>query len=236
MLDFHTHILPGIDDGSQSAEESIEIINCLIKQGIKKIVLTPHFYAYKTGIDEFCEKRDDSLAILKAEIEKTNTDVELYLGTEVLYFDEIWRIKELSQLKIKGTNYIMVEMPFKRWTDSQIDAVIKIQGLGMTPIIAHIDRHVKEQKNMNVFYKLAQNGVIFQVNTDFVDHFFVRRKIIKLFKKKLISLIGTDCHNMQSRRPEYTKAIRYLEKKLTLNELNRFSAMQRFIMKTAEKV
>ena len=236
MIDFHTHILPGIDDGSSSTAESINMLKSLESQGVKKVVFTPHFYAYSNDIEEFCKNRRHSFRKLKRELLKTDINIEIYLGCEVLYFDEIWCVQNLEKLCLSGTKYILVEMPFSRWTRSMVEAFMKIQEQGITPIIAHVDRYLRYNSNLDVFFDLAENGIFFQVNSDFIKHVLLRNKIIKLFKYGLIRSIGSDCHGMKRRTPDYIEAIDFLKKKLSKEEFEEFEKHQKRIMHGAKKV
>ena len=103
MIDIHTHILPCIDDGSPSVEVSIEMLRSLSEQGVKKVVLTPHFYAYRTDVESFVKKQEKALNALLEGLKKTPVDISLYLGAEVLYFDDVWAVDNLDALTIKGT-------------------------------------------------------------------------------------------------------------------------------------
>ena len=132
MIDFHTHILPEVDDGSVNAQMSVAMLKELKNQGIKKVVLTPHFYAYASSAEVFAERRETSKQELLLELQKNPVDIELYLGCEVLYFEELWRIESLKDFSIKGTEYILVEMPFVPWPENMVRGVEKLIGKGFT--------------------------------------------------------------------------------------------------------
>lgn len=221
MLDFHTHILPAIDDGSQTAEQSLKMLCMLKEQGVNKVLLTPHFYAYESDVESFIVKRNSSLKKLKKIIEDRHIDMDLYLGCEVLYFDELWRIDDLKKLCINGTSCLLVEMPFSQWTDSDINGVLKLISKGVTPVIAHFDRYVKYQNTMKCFYTLLDAGVLFQMNCSYLTSIFTRRKGLSFIKKGMVSFLGTDCHNTLDRKPNYGEAVCYLKKNISPTKLNR---------------
>ncbi len=222
MLDFHTHILPSVDDGSSSAEESLKMLKALKEQGVDKVVLTPHFYAYASDIKSFLYDREKALDTLKERIRGENLGIGLYLGCEVLYFDEIWRIDDIKKLCIDGTQYMLVEMPFAAWTDSCVNGVVNLMSRGITPVIAHFDRYIKYQHGMHVFYDLINEGALLQMNCGYINRFLTRGKAISFLKKGIVSFIGTDCHNMADRQPNYAAAIKHIEKGLSAHRFETF--------------
>lgn len=236
MIDIHTHILPCIDDGSPDVEISIKMLRSLSEQGVRKVVLTPHFYAYRTDVETFSQKRENSLNVLLEELKKLNVDISLYLGAEVLYFDDIWTVDNLDLLTIKGTKYIIVEMPFTRWTDTMIDKVSKLISKGYIPIIAHIDRYISKQKGLSYFYQLAELGALLQVNLSSVLSFYNRLRLKPLFKKGVITLFGTDCHNMDARLPMYKDCLPYIKKMVSEDRYQYMIDRQNYILKKAQKI
>ena len=233
MIDFHTHVLPSVDDGSSSVEESIRMINSMEEQGVEKVVLTPHFYAYRTDVNTFFSNRRSAEKLLSCHLRENGINVSLYPAAEVLYFDEIWRIDDMEKLCIGGTNYVMVEMPFGKWTDAMIRNLEKLSARGFVPIIAHFDRYIKFQHGMKRFYELLEIGALLQMNADYLTNFWTRRKALSFFKRGLVSALGSDCHNMTSRPPEIKGAYDYLKAHLSEGQMNRFISQQRVIIKNA---
>lgn len=233
MIDFHTHVLPSVDDGSSSVEESIRMLKSMEKQGVKKVVLTPHFYAYRTDVNTFFSNRRSAEKLLYCDLRENGINVSLYPAAEVLYFDEIWRIDDMEKLCIKGTNYVMVEMPFGKWTDAMIRNLEKLSAKGFVPIIAHFDRYIKFQHGMKRFYELLEIGALLQMNADYLTNFWTRRKALSFFKRGLVSALGSDCHNMSSRPPEIKGAYDYLKAHLSGEQMNRFISQQKMIIKNA---
>lgn len=236
MVDFHTHILPGIDDGSTNATESLKMLRMLEEQGIKKVVLTPHFYAYSSDVEQFNKNRESSLEKLLEELGKTPVNIELYLGCEVLYFDELWRIEGLSEFCIKGTDCIIVEMPFSEWTDSVVGGVEKLISKGLTPIIAHFERYLKYKGNEEKIYELVAMGAVLQVNCECFNKFFKRRKALGYLRKGYICAMGSDCHNLLDRAPNCKVAYDLIRKKLGKREYTELIARQSLLLKNAYKV
>ena len=211
MIDFHTHILPGMDDGSSSSEESIEMLKALESQGVDGVVLTPHFYAYKTDMNTFLKTRRDSFDRLVSEMRKNDVKVDLYLGAEVLYFNELWRVDDLQQLCIEGTKYLVLEMPFSKWSDAMINGVGKLVSRGYNPIIAHFNRYVRIHKSTRQVQELVNAGAMLQLNCNCFENPFKRSWASSMLKKGMVSALGTDCHDMKGRKPDYSVAYSYID-------------------------
>lgn len=211
MIDFHTHILPNVDDGSNSIEQSLEMLNILKGQGVNTLLLTPHFYANDESVDEFIDRRNNAYIRL---LEKTMETPELILGAEVRYYDGISHLQDLKKLRIEGTRFLLLEMPFNRWTDYAINEIIDIASRGkITLVLAHIERYLPVLSN-KVIELLSNHGVLFQVNASFFDGFVKSRKAVKMLKQNLIHFIGTDSHNTDDRAPNMDVAKNAINKKV----------------------
>ncbi len=236
MIDFHTHILPEVDDGSTSLEMSVALLKELKNQGVEKVLLTPHFYAYASSVETFAERREDSLQELLLELKKNPVDIELYLGCEVLYFEELWRIEQLKEFCIKGTEYILVEMPFAPWTENMVRGVERIIGKGLTPVIAHFERYMKYKGNREKLYELVEIGSLLQMNCKYINDFKTRRRAVKLIKSGAVFAIGSDCHNLSDRAPDYSQAVNILQRKLSDAELKQLLSRPNSVLKGAERI
>ncbi|MCD8230649.1 MAG: capsular polysaccharide biosynthesis protein [Clostridiales bacterium] len=200
MIDFHSHILPGIDDGSSSMAESLQMLRISRQKGVEKMVATPHFYAAKESPEEFLKRRDTSWRLLSSLHKADMPDV--YVGAEVYYYTGISRTDDIQKLCIGGTNVLLLEMPFHRWPERMIQEVISLaQGGDLTVLLAHIDRYLDSQKP-DIWKLLAANGVLFQVNASFfLDGWKSKRKAFRMLREGKIAVLGSDCHNMKDRKP-----------------------------------
>lgn len=212
MIDFHSHILPLMDDGSKSNEESIKMLKLLKEQGINTVVATPHFYPEVESVDEFLKRRNVSFSELKRELVSDLPDI--ILGAEVKFYPGISRMDGIEKLCIENSRVLLLEMPFTYWTELTIKEVIDIANLkNITVVLAHIDRYFSYQ-NDKIWNRLFESGILMQVNSDSLLTFFSRCKVIKFFKKNMIHFIGSDCHNLISRPPKICDAIQIISKKL----------------------
>lgn len=215
MIDFHSHILPNIDDGSSSTDESLEMLILSKKHGINYILATPHFYIKRTDIERFLEKRASAYERLVEKI-GDNKDVPIIkLGAEVYFFNGIGSMDNLEKLCIENTNYMLLEMPFEMWSERilrEVNNIINTKGI--TPIIAHIERYIPFQKDFSIIQKLIDMDVFIQMNGEFINGLLSRRRAIEFLKNDIVQLIGSDCHNMKTRKPNLDKAYSIIEKKL----------------------
>lgn len=236
MIDFHTHILPGIDDGSASAEESVKMLKLLQEQGVSRVLLTPHFYAHYNSVDEFAENREKAVDTLLKALSDEKLEMKLYLGCEVLYFDELWRIDNLKELCIQGTKCLLLEMPFSIWNEGVIQCVENLVSKGYTPIIAHFDRYLAYKGNLEKIYKMIEAGALLQMNCSYLNNFLKKRKAIKFIKKGIVFAIGSDAHNLTSRMPDFLPAAKFLKKKLSERQYLRFISRQKNLLNMAEEL
>ena len=210
MLDIHTHILPEIDDGSSSVEQSIEMISMLVEQGVDKIVFTPHFYAEMEAPEQFLERRHEAYQKLLPYLKEQFPDSRFRLGTEICYYIGVSVMEDKKRLCIEGTPLFLLELPMCKWERSVITEVKElVRSEQVIVTLAHIDRYF-DFNPLSVFEELARMGVLMQLNADFALEKRHRRFIKKLAKKGLLHFIGTDAHNTGARCPRYEDAMRNL--------------------------
>lgn len=210
MTDFHSHILPQVDDGSESIEESLMMLEALSTQGVHRVVATPHFYANDESVGRFLERRQQAYDLLN---NSSSENPQIILGAEVKFYDGISRLDELKSLCVQGTKLLLLEMPFSKWTEYTVRELIDISSDGrVTVVLAHFDRYLSFQSS-EVWYRLLDSGILMQMNADYINNFFSRHKAISFFKKGTVHFLGSDCHNMNYRAPDIGKAISILEKK-----------------------
>ena len=126
MIDWHTHILPGMDDGSCDVAESIAMINMQMTQGVKTVIATPHFYANDEAVESFLERRKQTLEILKAKLPQDAPEIRL--GAEVKYYQGISRMADLKALRIEGSKLLLLEMPMSSWTENMIRELLEMSS------------------------------------------------------------------------------------------------------------
>lgn len=202
LADFHTHILPGIDDGSKNLEQSMEMLRRQAEQGVRQVVATPHFYADHQDLDLFLANRREAEQTLRKEMEGNSELPCLYVGAEVSFFEGISHFERLPELAIVGTNCVMVEMPMRRWSERNLQELAEIrQNFKLTPIMAHVERYLGLPGGRDLPNRLAELPVYMQVNAGFFERRRTRKMALKMLWYDQIHLIGSDCHNLEDRSP-----------------------------------
>ena len=121
IIDMHCHILPGVDDGAKDLETSLAMLEASRDQGVQCMVATPHFYATRDRVDAFLARREAAWEVLKS---RMGSDFpEVMLGAEVAFFQGISRAERLDALRIEGTSSMLLEMPFRPWSQGDVDEV-----------------------------------------------------------------------------------------------------------------
>lgn len=212
MIDFHSHVLPAIDDGSQNVEESMEMLRALKRQGVDTVVATSHFYATHRSPQSYVQHRDAAFEELKQVL--TDDCPRIILGAEVLYFPGISHMDELGSLCIEGTDLLLLEMPFTTWSEAMIAEVNEMaRSHRVQLMMAHIERYFFKQR-VSVWDGFLREGILMQSNADFFLPFWEGRKALKLLREGRIHLLGTDCHNMGDRRPRMDEAVARIRRSL----------------------
>ena len=212
FVDFHSHVLPGIDDGSKSPEESVKLLDMLAHQGVEIVVATPHYNPSRENVTQFDQRRREALEDLRR---FANGDMpQILLGAEVAYYSGISGIEELDKLCIEGTRLLLLEMPMAKWSKYTIDELINLSSTrGIIPIIAHIERCIAMQ-GREVMDTLCQNEVLMQINASFIIRIVTRMKAIRFLSNRVVQIIGSDCHGVNLRPPRLDEAYKIVEKRL----------------------
>lgn len=201
----HSHILPGIDDGSPDVETSLKMIAKLQAQGAKSIICTPHYYSDSLSLDDFLRKRNAAYETLKAALPARSP--KILLGAEVYISRYLFGNENLQRIRIDSTKYALIEHSFgEEFSEKAYDRLVSLLcDWGVTPILAHIERYGALMENTKTLDALLELGCIAQVNiSSFADERRkIKKKLFKYLETGKIALIGSDCHNMTSRPPEY---------------------------------
>jgi len=220
MIDFHSHVLPGMDDGSKNVEESTKMIEESFSQGVQMIVATPHFYPWLEKPEDFLLRRASAIQALTLPL------ANIRVGAEVAYYDGIVYSEDIELLKISDTDFLLVEMPMTVWTKRMLDSLHTIENrTKLKVVIAHLDRYLRVQKRTNNIDYVCDNFFI-QVNADYLINRGTQRKALKLINENNVDFIGSDCHNLTSRPPNMGEAYQMIEKKLGIKSVNAFNDKQ----------
>ena len=187
MVDIHTHILPNVDDGSNSLELSNDLLKLEYDNGVDVVVFTPHVNA----------ANKDNVSLLKEKFETFKSNykgpLKLLLGSEIYYYHGMYQdLKDNKCLTINDSNFVLVEFSTRMETDI-CNIVYEIKRLGYTPIIAHIERYL--YLNFNDYLEIKKLGALIQVNAHSFEISSLKKNIKFLMKNKLVDFIASDCHN-----------------------------------------
>ncbi len=223
LYDLHTHILPGVDDGAKSIEDSISLIESLKNNGVENVCFTPHFYTHKESMQDFLTRRNAAFSELKPNLP---SDMNFKLGAEVyvtkyLFSEE----RDLSLLCIENTPYMITEFSYQStFSDSTMNLIRRIRDFGIIPIIPHIERYPTLMKNKKVLNELVYMGVILQSNVSSFINGSNKRKLISFIKKNYIDLLSTDAHSLERNSPEdIPDALGFIAKKASSDVIASFN-------------
>lgn len=186
-IDFHSHILPRADHGSDSIATSKKQLEHLKSGGIDTVIATPHFYPNRHSVNDFIARREKAYS----EICKENTfGIQILKGAELLVSPSLEKMEGLDRLTVNGTKAILLEMPMSdTWSSGLVEAVDAIRNAGYTPVMAHINRYTENQSDI-----LAELGVTFQLNASCLCKLFGKRRFLNLAENGYVSALGTDIH------------------------------------------
>ena len=227
LTDFHSHILPGIDDGSGSVEESLAMLRMAAQQGICRVIATPHFYPQYDTPAAFLEKRDCAQGLLRSAMAEHNDLPEIEMGAEVYFFHGMCESDQLLQLTICEKRCILIEMPPAPWTEEmfrELEAIYTQRGV--VPIIAHIDRYIRPWRTYGIVRRLAQLPVLVQANASFFLEKRTASMAMRMLKAGQIHLLGSDCHNISTRKPNLGPAVTQICCKLGDGAVQRIQAYE----------
>lgn len=217
MIDFHSHFLPGMDDGAKDTKTAIQMLKTVKNQGVETIVATPHFYCNGRTVEGFIRKRQaafDHLMKRIAEQGEENNIPEIKLGCEVHLSISLGELEDVDKLCIEGTDYLLLEMPYQLWQPWMYEMIYSIAAnFKVKPIMAHIERYADINRNIETYYNLFNMQILGQANADSFLSFGSRRFLSKLIDGNCIHVIGTDMHNMESRPPKMDEAMIKINKK-----------------------
>lgn len=223
-VDMHSHLIPGIDDGSQSLEESVALVRRLEGYGLRKLITTPHV------MTEFYKNTPEiihsGLERLKEELVKENISIEIGAAAEY-YLDEIFleRITNGDKLLTFGKNHVLVETGFMSKPGMLLESFFQLEMAGYQPVLAHPERYLYLHQDMELLESMVDRNINFQLNLLSITGYYskpVKKFAEKLIDEGLVKLVGTDCHN--ERYLDYMEKLtdeKYFQKLQSLDLLNR---------------
>lgn len=213
--DLHSHILPGLDDGSHSPAESIELLKMEAAQGIDRVMATPHFYARHDRPEVFLVKRKGAEMRLREEMEKHPGLPRVAVGAEVHYFCGMSQSEALPELTMGQSTCILVELDEAPWGESVFQELEHLsRDRGFTPVIAHVERYMLPFSGDRHLRRLMELPVLMQANAGFFLNVRTRHRALGMLEKRQIHVLGSDCHDLLYRPPRLGEAVGLIQKKL----------------------
>lgn len=215
MLDMHAHILPGVDDGPAILEESMELIELAIAEGISDIIATSH--AYSPHYDVPKAKVLEQIALLTKEVSNRNLSIRIHAGQEIRIQDfVIEKLRTNEALTLAGSKYVLLELPSSGIPAYTINIIQEILNLNKVPIIAHPERNRAIADKPARLARLINHGALAQVTAGSVAGHFgknIQKLSMQLIDANLIHTYGSDVHNSSTRPFLFEKGLDYLEKR-----------------------
>ena len=222
MIDIHNHLLYGVDDGSKSVEDSIQIIEELSKIGYTDIILTPHYISNT----KYNSSRKNNLVILdslKKELDDRNISINLYLGNEIYINHHITDLLDLGEISsLNGSKYLLIELPMNGEYD-YMDVFEDLIYDGYKVILAHPERYHAFQKDFDKIYELEEIGVFFQCNIESILGSYGKgavKMVKRMYKEKKVSFLATDIHHKKRDYGKFEKAKKKIRKYLSSSQLD----------------
>lgn len=195
--DIHSHLIPGIDDGAKTIEESLDMIRELHLLGYKKLITTPHIMSdYQKNTQEGIL---EGLQKLREAVKKEDIPIDLEAAAEYYADFELEAKIEQNDLLTFGDNYVLFELSFLNLPENLSKIIFKLHTSGYKPVIAHVERYAYWHNNFDAYRQLKDADVLFQLNiSSLAGHYSPQIKKVaeRLIDNDMIELLGTDCHSM----------------------------------------
>lgn len=198
MIDIHSHILPGVDDGARTLADSIELVRELAESGVTDIIATPHYVAETRYVHD---RQEESriLSDLRTELTKEGIQVNVFLGNEIYIDKSIASLLEEGKIStMAGSNYLLVELPLDGEFSNYEDILKDLMGAGYKVILAHPERYRIVQKNYELIKEWTNWGIKIQCNLGSIMGEYgksAKKLVKKMIKDDLVFAFGSDIHH-----------------------------------------
>ena len=219
MIDIHNHIIQGVDDGSKDLAMSLDMAKIYIKNGINKVIATPHYIEKDS---KSLTRNTEALEILRKELESQEIPLEVYLGNEVYISMNVLKdIEEKRVATLAGSRYVLMEFPMREIPIYAENVIYDLLINGYVPIIAHPERYIKIQEDPNILLEFLKKGALAQLNLPSLEGLYgktVQETAKILLEHRMVQFVGTDAHTNRRRSPEGSDALGMLEKIVSSRE------------------
>lgn len=199
LVDMHSHLLPMLDDGSDSFEDSIHLLRQLQEMGYQKLIMTPHIMGdfFKNSPDTILPRLEE----LRKKAKENNIPIQLEAAAEY-YLDE-WFMQKLERnekLLSFGDNYLLFELSYINESAYVNEAIFALKSLGYKPVLAHPERYVFWHGNTKAIKEIHERGVLLQVNINSLTGYYnkgAQRMAEELINLGIVQMLGSDCHGIR---------------------------------------
>lgn len=227
MIDIHSHIIPNIDDGARSVEETFNILKEAQEAGFTDVILTSHFLLnyYETNAQELIFWKEKLQEVLK----KQGTKINLHSGMEIYITNQMEELLENKKiLTLANSRYMLIELPLATNVKYFDYVVYYLEAKGIKPIIAHPERYKCVQKDPDIVEEYIEKGCLIQCNYGSIVNLYGREaeKTIKtLLKKNQVHFLGSDVHRENGTYLIILDAIKKIRKIIGENKINEITTI-----------
>lgn len=219
MVDIHSHILPGLDDGADAMEESVRMAEMSAASGVGHVAATSHGNYYNYTLEEY----RDTFTRLQSLLRQREIPVTLYPGMEIFLDDEACSlIKRGELLSLNGTDYLLTEFPFDEDIRNVCRRIAELQECKYRIVLAHPERYFFMQKDPELAYYLAEQGCVLQINQNSVLGDFgaeCKNLALQMLEDGIVGLIASDAHDTKYRSSSMDRLVRFLKRNYSSMEI-----------------
>ena len=216
MIDIHTHVLPGIDDGAQDLVETFEILKVLSQQGVTTLIATPHIIS---GVYENTRSIiDKKIQKVQNLIDESKLNLTIYAGAELYSEPDIITKTEKEKLTLGDSNYILIETSLQRFPDNFDEILFHFQQKGYRPIIAHAERFLPFINNIDYLLTIVNREIFIQMNSGSLLGIYgktVKELALEMLKIGCVHVIASDVHGLKKRPILMKEAYEYIAANLS---------------------
>lgn len=215
MIDFHTHILPGIDDGSPDMDTTLLMLQAQKDAGIHALCATPHFCANKNTIESFLNAREAALSKTIQALPPDKAYPQIIAGAEVDYYPGIGSDPHIKKLCIAHTHVLLVKMPLRKWGSMVISDLEELIRRKFSVVLTHWEKYLDIKGNKNGLARIEELPFIAQINAETLLHNGKKQKrALNIINSSRRCILASDCHNLTNRPPNLAPAFCVVEEKI----------------------
>lgn len=208
LTDLHCHLLPGIDDGAQTLDDTAALLDAAVEQGVSEFVFTPHFYPERTDVQTFLRERESALGRTAPLLEARG--IRWRVGAEIRITPFLAELP-LEELAFSGTRYLLLELDFDHEPFDVRGVILRLRDKGYTPILAHVERYPYVEQDPELLYEWVKVGALAQMNAGAILHDGKAKKRLEQYaRRNLVHVLASDAHSMERRAPNLAEGYRAL--------------------------